>query len=186
MTERTRGRIVAVSIATALLLLAPLAIREARALWATRQALACYTRLIAAAAGQDLPTVRRLCTRRFAAERGLQPAPGGGVTGIPQAIRRRYRIWLEPGGREVRLCPLDRYGPVYRFVREDGTWVFDGLAGELTPDGRFEAAEEIDSATAPASAKFPPLQRRNSQVSVGGSSRMRGGSSIGRAQRSQC
>jgi hypothetical protein len=103
----------------------------------TRGAVQCYTRLITAANRGDLATARALCTDRFLRAIPLRPAEEGGVVGLPRGIHKNFRAWRQ--GPRVWLCPTNRVGPVYQFVRDprDGTWKFDGPVGVLRPGGVF-------------------------------------------------
>jgi hypothetical protein len=120
----------------AMTLLAFPATRIIRSLAMTRGGMAAFTALVASANAQDLEAVRSLCSRRYLGSHAIGRAPEGGVVGLPRNIHRNFQVWTE--GDEVWLCPTDRVGPVYRFVREEGSWKFDGLVGRLVPGGRVE------------------------------------------------
>ena len=125
---RPRSRRVGLAILGVLALAWP-AWSVARSLWTTRQAVACYTRLIQAANVQDLTAVRAECSARYLRSHTIEASVGGGVLNLPRNIHRNFRAWEE--GAEVWLCPTDRQGPVYRFVPETGRYRFDGPVGLL-------------------------------------------------------
>lgn len=99
-----------------------------------RRAVRSFSELVSAANRGDVETVRRLCSRNYQATHELKEAPEGGVVGFPRNIHKNFQTWDR--GTEVWICPGNRLGPVYRMVDEAGGWVFDGLEGYLTPDGR--------------------------------------------------
>jgi hypothetical protein len=102
---------------------------------ATHGAVATYTELIFAANRQDLTSIRRLSTARYVSKATIREAKEGGVVGLPRNINKNFQAWRE--GEVVYLCPSNRVGPVYRFLKEDGAWKFDGPAGLLVPGGEF-------------------------------------------------
>lgn len=114
--------------------------RWSRSQMMARRALATFVKLLAAANAQDLPAARGLCTDRFLTLNPPEASPGGGLVGLPRNIHRNFQVWSDGG--EVFLCPTDRVGPIYRFVREGDEWKFDGPAGMLGPGGRIEWAGE--------------------------------------------
>ncbi|MDX2035935.1 MAG: hypothetical protein SFX72_04740 [Isosphaeraceae bacterium] len=130
------------------MLLGGLAVRFGPGLIATNRVVRNYTRLLDASFAGDLDRVAELCTERRVAAFPLRTAPEGGVVGLPRGINKNFQVWLE--GDEVRLCPTNRVGPVYRFRYENGDWRFDGPAGILRPGGVFlplpegRSTEEID------------------------------------------
>lgn len=139
-----RRRIV-LGVALAALLAVPAA-GVVRSLLMTRQAVASYARLIAAANAQDLDAVRAECSARYLREHEIVASEGGGVSGLPRGIHKNFRAWRE--GADVWLCPTDREGPVYRFVPEGGGFRFDGPVGLLRA-GRVErGVEEGEGGTA--------------------------------------
>lgn len=110
-----------------------------------RDAVRTYTELIAAANRRDLAAARALCTERYLASHRLRLAEEGGLVGLPRNIHKNFQAWRE--GAEVRLCPSNRVGPVYRFVEERGRRKFDGVIGQLLPGGQVEPmADEADAA----------------------------------------
>jgi hypothetical protein len=113
-----------------------------------RESVHTYTELLAAANRQDTATALRLCTRRYAASHRLEPAPEGGLVGLPRNIHMRFQAWRQ--GPHVWLCPSNRVGPVYQFVHEDRSWRFDGPVGLLRARGEFvpmsEELEDLDPA----------------------------------------
>ena len=124
------------------------------ALWTapTRDSVATYVALLNAANQQDIDTADSLCTPRYLAEHPLKPAKEGGLIGLPRNINKNFQVWRS--GSDVWLCPTNRIGPVYRFVRMDGLWKFDGPAGLLRPHGQFlryeDARDDPSFSTAPA------------------------------------
>ncbi|WP_435017140.1 hypothetical protein TA3x_004733 [Tundrisphaera sp. TA3] len=112
-----------------------------RSLWMTRQAVASYARLIAAANAQDLDAVRAECSSRYLRDHEIRPSEGGGVADLPRNIHRNFQAWRE--GPDVWLCPTDRQGPVYRFIWDRDAYRFDGLAG-LLRGGRVEGVAAGD------------------------------------------
>jgi len=105
-----------------------------------RASVQTYFALIDAANRQAVDRARALCTARFRAKHSLEPAPEGGLVGLPRGIDKNFQGWRN--GPNVWVCPANRVGPVYQFVREDGQWRFDGPIGLLQPDGRVERLEE--------------------------------------------
>jgi hypothetical protein len=107
-----------------------------------RDSVRAYTALITAANKGDLTAVRSLCSTRYLNTHAPKLAEEGGVVGLPRGIHPNFRAWQE--GEHVRICPTNRdhVGPVYRFVRQGGSWRFDGPIGLLYPGGRFVAADE--------------------------------------------
>ena len=137
--SRLRWGLVAFGVAA---LLAYPSARVVRSLKMTRGGMATFSALLAYANAGDLDAVRSLCSRRYLGSHRVELSPEGGVVGLPRNIHRNFQVWREGG--EVRLCPTDRVGPVYRFVFEGGSWKFDGLAGLLRPGGRVDREAEVD------------------------------------------
>jgi hypothetical protein len=110
----------------------------------TRGAVRTYNALLAAANDSDPEKgpaeARRYCTARYLATHALKPAQAGGLVGLPRNIHKNFQVWRR--GSEVWLCPTNRVGPVYRFVREAGDWKFDGPVGLLGPGGRMVPFDE--------------------------------------------
>lgn len=106
---------------------------------ATHGAVASYVALISAANAGDLEGVRRVCSERYLASNSIQAAKEGGVVGLPRNMHKNFQAWRR--GDHVLLCPTNRVGPVYRFVREGGAWKFDGPAGVLRPGGQLVEAD---------------------------------------------
>ncbi|MFO0961087.1 MAG: hypothetical protein U0800_27210 [Isosphaeraceae bacterium] len=101
-----------------------------------REATRAFTDMVILANRGNLAGLSTRATARYRSRHPFREAPEGGVVGLPRIPPHpNYRAWRD--GPEVRLCPFNRSGPVYRFVREDGAWKFDGLAGLLRHDGRF-------------------------------------------------
>jgi hypothetical protein len=113
-----------------------------------RGAVQSFAELVTAAHGQDLATAEALCTRRYLESHHLQLAEEGGIVGLPRNLNKNFQAWRE--GEEVHICPTNRVGPVYRFVREGDDWKFDGPVGLLLPDGEVLPMEELpDDVAAP-------------------------------------
>ena len=101
-----------------------------------RGSVRAYTELIGAANRQDVEAARRLCSSRYVRTHPLRTAPEGGIVGLPRNIHKNFQAWHE--GPDVWLCPTNRVGPVYQFVRESGAWRFDGPVGLLRGNGRVD------------------------------------------------
>ena len=100
-----------------------------------RNSIRVYTDLIVAANRQDVEAAGRLCTARYLAAHPLRPAPEGGLVGLPRNLHQNFQAWRR--GPRVWLCPTNRVGPVYQFVREPAGWRFDGPVGILRGRGEF-------------------------------------------------
>ena len=107
-----------------------------------REAVRCYTDLISAANRRDLEAARALCTENYLKTHDLKLAQEGGMVGLPRNIHKNFRAWRE--GKDVWLCPTNRVGPVFRFVKHPNGWKFDGVVGQLMPGGRVEPMEETE------------------------------------------
>ena len=127
------------SLVVAGLLVVPLS-SVVRSLRMTRGGMATFTALLASSNAQDLDAVRSLCSSRYLASHPIRRSLEGGVVGLPRNIHKNFQVWRE--GDEVRLCPTNRVGPVYRLVLERGSWKFDGLIGLLRSGGRVEPMGE--------------------------------------------
>ena len=103
----------------------------------TRDALRCYTQMLGAANAEDVEAVRRICSTRYVANHTLKVAPEGGIVGFPRNIHKNFKAWRS--GPNVWLCATNRVGPVYQFVKEAGSWRFDGPIGTLNPGNVFTA-----------------------------------------------
>ncbi|QEH36266.1 hypothetical protein OJF2_48260 [Aquisphaera giovannonii] len=119
-----------------------------------RGAVRTFNDLVQVANGVGLPDERRLamarglCSRRYLASHALEFSPEGGLVGLPRAIDKNFAAWRE--GPDVWICPTKRTSrerPVYRFVREDGRWKFDGPVAILRPGGEILPAA-ADATTA--------------------------------------
>ena len=116
--------------------------RAVRSLRMTRGGVATFAALLAYGNAGDLGSARSLCSRRYLGAHTLRPSPEGGMVGLPRRVHPNFRAWAE--GDEVRLCPTDRVGPVYRLVFEGGAWKFDGLAGLLGPGGEVVPGAAVE------------------------------------------
>lgn len=95
----------------------------------SRAGVAAYTRLTAAVNAQDIESVKSMCTQRFIQTHTFQTAPEGGLVGFPRFIHKNFQVWREDDA--VWVCPTNRVGPVYQFLKEDDQWKYDGLIGLL-------------------------------------------------------
>lgn len=116
----------------------------------TRAAVQVYTEILGAANRQDVEAARRLCSERYAMSHALRPAAFGGIVGLPRNIHQNFQVWRD--GPNVLLCPTNRVGPVYQFVRESGAWKFDGPIGVLQGHGRLARFADRELYDAPESA----------------------------------
>ncbi len=107
-----------------------------------REAVKTYTELIAAANRRDIEAAKAVCTDRYLAKYPPKLARDGGMIGLPRNIHKNFQAWQE--GEEVWLCPTNRVGPVFRFIKDAGRWKFDGVVGQLMPGGRVEPVEESE------------------------------------------
>ncbi|WZO96956.1 hypothetical protein EP7_003965 [Isosphaeraceae bacterium EP7] len=105
-----------------------------------RGAVSTYHRLLDAANRQDVAAAVRLCSARYLAGHTLVASDEGGIIGLPRNIHKNFQAWRE--GAEVWLCPSNRLGPVYRLVREEGDWKFDGPVGLLGSGGEMTPMSE--------------------------------------------
>jgi len=130
----------------------------ALAVWTrpVRHSVKTYTALITAANQSDIPAALALCSKRYQQREDLKLAPEGGIIGLPRNIHKNFQAWRQ--GPFVWLCPTNRAGPVYQFIKEDGAWKFDGPVGLLRGRGEFvpmpgvsltdeDAAESLDSSS---------------------------------------
>jgi hypothetical protein len=124
----------------------------ALALWTqpTRAAVQVYTEILGAANRQDVEAARRLCSTRYKMSHTLRPAAFGGIVGLPRNIHQNFQVWRD--GPNVLLCPTNRVGPVYQFVRESGAWKFDGPIGVLQGRGQLARFADGDLYEPPAPA----------------------------------
>lgn len=94
---------------------------------ATHGGVAAFASLIDAVNNRTIDEVGPLCSRSYLASHPLAAAKEGGVVGLPRGIHQNFQAWQD--GETVLICPTNREGPVYRFIREDDAWKFDGPAG---------------------------------------------------------
>jgi hypothetical protein len=90
---------------------------------------------------ETLETARELCSSRFRDSGRLSLGPEGGIAGLPRTINRNFQAWRE--GENIWICPTNRIGPIYQFVREGGGWRFDGLVAILRPKGEIVRTTEM-------------------------------------------
>ena len=100
-----------------------------------RAAMASFVALVQAANQQNLDAARSLCSRRYLAGHPLSEAKEGGLVGFPRNIQKNFQVWSQ--GDAIWICPTNRIGPIYQFLKEDGTWKFDGPIGVLRPRGQI-------------------------------------------------
>jgi hypothetical protein len=148
----TRGRQVLVALLVLFLLAAGIGY-EAISTRPARQAIRVYTELITVGNRPDfsdtqrLGEARRLCSARFLATGRLATGPEGGIAGLPRTINKNFQAWRH--GDDVWICPTNRVGPVYQFVRENGDGRYDGLVAILRPRGEIVRASELPELTTP-------------------------------------
>jgi hypothetical protein len=119
----------------------------------TREAVATYTSLFTAADRQDIEGATRLCSARYLRIHPLRPADEGGIVGLPRNIHKNFQAWRQ--GANIWLCPTNRVGPVYQFVRERDAWRFDGPVGLLRGRGEFIPLSDLTD-EGPPSPDDPP------------------------------
>lgn len=119
----------------------------------TRGAVRAYSRLLAAANSQDIEGARAVCSSRYNLSHPLKPAADGGIVGLPRNIHKNFKVWKS--GRDVWLCPTNRTGPVYQFVKEGGEWRFDGPIGNLMPGNVLVRLEDSGAAELPEGLQAP-------------------------------
>lgn len=95
----------------------------------SRAGIAAYSRLTVAVNKQDIEVVKNLCTERYVRTHSFRPAEEGGLVGFPRFIQKNFQAWRE--GDAVWVCPTNRVGPIYQFLKENGEWKYDGLIGLL-------------------------------------------------------
>lgn len=113
----------------------------------TREAVATYTALFTAANRQDLKGATRLCSERYLRAHPLRLADEGGIVGLPRNIHKNFQAWRQ--GANIWVCPTNRVGPVYQFVREQDAWRFDGPVGLLRGRGEFIPLADLTDSGAP-------------------------------------
>ncbi len=115
-----------------------------------RGALRTCSELFTAANRPDLRPEERIETARACARGDISDAQAGrragrpGTRRHPRNLNKNFKAWRE--GANVWICPTNRFGPVYQFIFEDGTWRFDGLVGMLEPRGRVVPKEDLPEA----------------------------------------
>ncbi|WP_422930334.1 hypothetical protein [Singulisphaera sp. PoT] len=126
--------------------------------WSTRdvrRVVSLYTDLLAAANRQDLEGVRAVCSARYLKGHEIVAAAEGGVAGLPRNIHPNFQTWWQ--GSNIWLCPTNRTGPVYQFVRERGDWRFDGPVGLLRGLNEFYPLDETPIAAPGEESAARPL-----------------------------
>jgi hypothetical protein len=115
-----------------------------------RGALRTFSDQVAIGNRLDLPQntrlalARALCSSQYLSRRPLALGAEGGIVGLPRAIDKNFEAWRE--GPNVWICPTKRTNtlrPVYQFIREDGTWRFDGPVAILRPWGEVVRTTEM-------------------------------------------
>jgi hypothetical protein len=143
----SRTRRMALVIGTLVILAGMVLAYEVVATAPVRQAVRAYSELISVGNRPDLSDAQRLasagqlCSARFLAEHKLALGPEGGIAGLPRTMNKNFQAWRQ--GENVWLCPTNRIGPVYQFVRENGQWRFDGLVALLRPRGELIPAKDL-------------------------------------------
>lgn len=152
MNELPTRKAVLIGIGVGVVLLAVVVVV---AVWTapTRGAVRTYAELISAANQEDVATAKRLCSRGYLARHDLERARDGGIVTLPRNIHKNFKVWRS--GPHVWLCPTNRGGPVYQFVKEDGDWRFDGPVGILHFNGVVEPLEDTGPAELPANLARP-------------------------------
>jgi hypothetical protein len=112
-----------------------------------RQSVIAFTELLAAANVQDLAKARGLCSSRYLADHPLRASEEGGIVGLPRNMHPNFQAWRE--GPHVWICPTNRVGPIYQFVREGGAWKFDGPIGLLRGRGQVILDPELTPPRSP-------------------------------------
>jgi hypothetical protein len=147
VTTRSRNILLAAAAAT---LLAAALVYEIVATMPIRGALRTFSDLIAIGNRVDLPESTRLalaqaqCSSGYLSRRPLSLGPEGGIVGLPRAIDKNFEAWRN--GPNVWICPTKRTNtlrPVYQFVRENGSWRFDGPVAILRPWGEVLRTSEM-------------------------------------------
>jgi hypothetical protein len=144
MMSRARHVLVAICV---ILLLAAGIVYEAISTRPVRQAIRIYTELISVgnrldlSDSQRLGEARTLCSARYLAAGTLALGPEGGIAGLPRTVNKNFQAWRH--GADVWICPTNRVGPVYQFIRENGDWRFDGLVALLRPRGEIVPTSEL-------------------------------------------
>lgn len=147
-TSRTRSTLIGVGVGVVVL---AIVVGEVIYTQPVREAVHAYTELLAAANRRDispdqrLTDARELCSRRYLETHDLRLAPEGGLVGIPRGIHKNYQAWRHHGN--IWICPTNRVGPIYQFVRESGSWKFDGPVGLLRP--HWEVVPYVDTPEEP-------------------------------------
>jgi hypothetical protein len=147
MTNRTRYTLITVTIlcvlgaGLAFEIGATRPVREAVGTYADLVALGNRAILTEAERVETLQAARELCSSRFRDSGLLALGPEGGIAGLPRTINKNFQAWRE--GENVWICPTNRIGPVYQFVREEGHWRFDGLVAILRPKGEIVRTTEM-------------------------------------------
>ena len=148
----TRARHVLIGTLVLVLLVAAISY-EAISTRPVRQAIRVYTELITLGNRPDLSDSQRLgearalCSARYLVSGALALGPEGGIAGLPRTINKNFQAWRH--SKNVWICPTNRIGPVYQFIRENGDWRFDGLVGLLRPRGEIVPATELPETQAP-------------------------------------
>ena len=106
-----------------------------------RDAVRVYNALTAAANRGAVEAARQLCSERYLAGHRLHPASEGGIVGLPRNIHKNFQAWRQ--GPNVWLCPTNRVGPVYQFVRGPLGSKFDGPVGLLQGRGDFVPMDDL-------------------------------------------
>jgi hypothetical protein len=147
MTNRTRYTLIVLAIVA---LVGAGLVFEIVSTRSVREAVRTYTELVSlgnrsilseAQRLETLEAARALCSTRFRDSGRLSLGPEGGIAGLPRTINKNFQAWRE--GENIWICPTNRIGPVYQFVKENGRWRFDGLVAILRPKGQVVRTTEM-------------------------------------------
>ena len=151
MSPRSRNILIAAVVAVVLAVLA----FEIVTTRPVRGAVRAFLELTTIANRDDearIAAARPYFSSRYLAAHPVQPAPEGGLVGLPRSIHRNFQAWRQ--GDEVWICPANRVGSVFRLVEEEGRWRFDGLVGLLQNGNVLIPADE--AAETPAEQGIAP------------------------------
>jgi hypothetical protein len=152
MNELPSKKAVLIGVGVGFVLLAAVVVVAVRT-GPTRAAVRTYAELISAANQQDVASAKRLCSQRYLASHPLDLASDGGIVSLPRNIHKNFQVWRS--GANIWLCPTNRGGPIYQFIKEGNDWLFDGPVGVLHYNGQVERLEDSGVAELPANLARP-------------------------------